>query len=249
MTTDRPVPPQQRPRRPLLMDPAGAAQSDFAPPAPHQPAQPPVDPPRTPSVLAAPAPAPAPAARGSADSAFGPVSEVVRLSVRSTTARVDVVLPDRCTIAETLEAVLELSPPALRELAVAHGGWTLRGGDGRVLPSGATLVDLGVTDGSTLLLLGLDTAGSRRCTTTSPRPSPTRSRAMRRRGPTAPGRAVALRRGGAVRGRRSGGPAARRAAVGCGGAHPGRGDAWPPRWPPGCSPGARATTARHWPSG
>ncbi len=158
MTTDRPVPPQQRPRRPLLMDPAGAALSDFAPPAPHQPAQPPVDPPRTPSVLAAPAPAPAPAARGSADSAFGPVSEVVRLSVRSTTARVDVVLPDRCTIAETLEAVLELSPPALRELAVAHGGWTLRGGDGRVLPSGATLVDLGVTDGSTLLLLGLDTA-------------------------------------------------------------------------------------------
>ncbi len=154
MTTERPAAPQQRPRRPLLMDPAGAPHSGFAPPTVHQAAQPPPEPLFTPSILAAPAPP----AQEVAESAFGPVSEVVRLSVRAAAARLDLVLPDRCTIAEVLEAVLQLSPPALREQAIAHGGWTLRGADGRDLPSAATLLDLGIADGSTLLLLGLDTA-------------------------------------------------------------------------------------------
>ena len=150
---------QPEPRRPLLMDPAGARPSGFAPPTGG--AQP-----TGPSKFAAPAGASSILAGSAAagpvagslpgEAAFGPVSQVVRVSVRTASSRLDLVLPDRSTIAETLETVLELAPRSLREQAIAHGGWILRTADGQRLASSATLLDHGIVDGNTLYLAGVD---------------------------------------------------------------------------------------------
>ena len=165
-------------RRPLLMDPAGARPSGFAPPSVlGQPAgqQTPVGPPAagsagstpgtpatvvgTPSVLAGTA---VPSATGPVpgEASFGPVSQVVRVSVRTLSSRIDLVLPDRSTIAETLETVLELAPRSLREQAIAHGGWILRTAAGEPIPGSVTLLDQGIVDGATLFLTGIDAADS-----------------------------------------------------------------------------------------
>ena len=161
-------------RRPLLMDPAGTRPSGFAPPSvlatPASPQLPvptgqpattpvPVSTPGTPSVLAGPAGAPIAGAVPGAAS-FGPVSQVVRVSVRTLSSRIDLVLPDRSTIAETLETVLELAPRSLREQAIAHGGWILRTAAGEAIPGSVTLLDQGVVDGATLFLTGIDAADS-----------------------------------------------------------------------------------------
>jgi type VII secretion integral membrane protein EccD len=155
------------PRRPLLMDPAGPRPSGFAPPAAGSPA---------PGAPGAPTGGQVGNAAGSAvgrstvlgsgadaafvaepgAAAFGPVSQVVRISVRTASSRLDLVLPDRSTVAETLETVLELAPRSLREQAIAHGGWILRTAAGEALPGSMTLLDQGVVDGSTLFLTGVD---------------------------------------------------------------------------------------------
>lgn len=173
-------------RRPRLMDPAGARQSGFAPPAtlpesgqgpaPVAGAQavPPTPTPRTgPTLGSTPTPRSGtqsvlahrtpngPAAGGAAGAAsFGPVSQVVRVSVRTLSSRIDLVLPDRSTVTETLETVLELAPRSLREQAIAHGGWILRTAAGEAIPGSTTLLDQGIVDGSTLFLTGIDAAGA-----------------------------------------------------------------------------------------
>jgi type VII secretion integral membrane protein EccD len=193
------------PRRPLLMDPAGARPSGFAPPmspidvasslpaagraadpaaarsparrpsagpsagpsaspwAPGTGARPRPARPHTPSVLAGPTPTgttaddrPATVESARSDTLFGPVSRVVTISVRTPSSRIDLALPDRTTIAEVLETVLELAPRSLREQALAHGGWILRTVAGRPLPGSTTLLDEGVTGGTTLFLTGAD---------------------------------------------------------------------------------------------
>src|SRR6478735_2867047 len=120
--------------RPLLMDPAGARPPGFAPPtaSPWAPGAPTVaarpGPPNTHSVLAGPTPVtPAPTLPASrSEAAFGPVSRVVTISIRTPSSRVDLALPDRTSIAEVLETVLDVAPRSLREQALAHGGWILR---------------------------------------------------------------------------------------------------------------------------
>ncbi len=94
------------------------------------------------------------------EASFGPVSQVVRVSVRTLSSRIDLVLPDRSTIAETLETVLELAPRSLREQAIAHGGWILRTAAGEPIPGSVTLLDQGIVDGATLFLTGIDAADS-----------------------------------------------------------------------------------------
>jgi len=94
------------------------------------------------------------------ESSFGPVSQVVRISVRTLSSRIDLVLPDRSTVAETLETVLELAPRSLREQAIAHGGWILRTAAGEALPGSSTLLDQGIVDGATLFLTGIDATSS-----------------------------------------------------------------------------------------
>lgn len=113
----------------------------------------------TSSVLAATVAAPAVGARPG-EASFGPVSQVVRLSVRTASSRLDLVLPDRSTVAETLETVLELAPRSLREQAIAHGGWILRTAGGGVLAGSSTLLDQGVVDGTTLFLTGIDSTAN-----------------------------------------------------------------------------------------
>lgn len=117
------------------------------------------------SVLAGPTPivdstpvAPAPPTAGP-ESSFGPVSRVVMVSIRTPSSRVDLALPDRTTIAEILETVLDVAPRSLREQALAHGGWILRTAAGRPLPGSTTLLDEGIVGGTTLFLAGADTAG------------------------------------------------------------------------------------------
>ena len=90
------------------------------------------------------------------ESAFGPVSRIVTVSVRTPTSRIDLVLPDRTPVAEVLETVLDLAPRTLREQALAHGGWILRTAAGRPLPGSTTLLDEGITAGDTLVLIGAD---------------------------------------------------------------------------------------------
>ena len=167
-------------RRPLLMDPAGARPSGFAPP----------------SVLSQPAtgqpPAPGqpadrtgvghsrsrrrlPSARRRCWPATPSRRRPVRCRVRHrsdrsarwsgsvcghSSSRIDLVLPDRSTIAETLETVLELAPRSLREQAIAHGGWILRTAAGEPIPGSVTLLDQGIVDGATLFLTGIDAADS-----------------------------------------------------------------------------------------
>ena len=152
-------------RRPLLMDPPGARPSGFAPPSVlSQPAAAgipgtPAPAVGAPSVLAGTAVAPATGAVPG-EASFGPVSQVVRVSVRTLSSRIDLVLPDRSTIAETLETVLELAPRSLRERAIAHGGWILRTAAGEPIPGSVTLLDQGIVDGATLFLTGIDAADS-----------------------------------------------------------------------------------------
>lgn len=165
------------PRRPLLMDPAGARPTGFAPPtspwAPVAGTRPRPTPPPTRSRLAGPRPAdpedlagpvepdPGWPARPNVprpESAFGPVSRIVTVSVRTPTSRIDLILPDRTTAAEILETVLDLAPRSLREEALAHGGWVLRTAGGRPLPGATTLLDEGIAAGDTLVLAGADTA-------------------------------------------------------------------------------------------
>ena len=164
------------------MDPAGPRPSGFAPPSVLTPPQ------AAPAVPAGPAPgttlsptpsigpAMAPSAAGSVlapppnvvhgtggmagESSFGPVSQVARISVRTLSSRIDLVLPDRSTIAETLETVLELAPRSLREQAIAHGGWILRTAAGEAIPGASTLLDQGIIDGTTLFLTGIDAANT-----------------------------------------------------------------------------------------
>ena len=121
--------------------------------------------PHTPSVLAGPTPTgtvaghrSAPVEPGRPESAFGPVSRIVTVSVRTPSSRIDLALPDRTTMAEVLETVLELAPRSLREQALAHGGWILRTAGGRPLPGSTTLLDEGVAGGATVFLTGADTA-------------------------------------------------------------------------------------------
>ena len=142
-------------RRPLLMDPAGTRPSGFAPPSVLSSGHPAVGrrrdargfdagdrhrrrpPPRCwpePRAWAAAVPG---------EASFGPVSQVVRVSIRTLSSRIDLVLPDRTTIAETLETVLELAPRSLREQAIAHGGWILRTAAGEAIPGSSTLLDQG----------------------------------------------------------------------------------------------------------
>jgi type VII secretion integral membrane protein EccD len=164
-------------RRPLLMDPAGARPSGFAPPSVlGHPAtgQPPaagaasaagapassITAVGTPSVLAGTAVSPAAGSAVPGEASFGPVSQVIRVSVRTLSSRIDLVLPDRSTIAETLETVLELAPRSLREQAIAHGGWILRTAAGEPIPGSVTLLDQGIVDGATLFLTGIDAADS-----------------------------------------------------------------------------------------
>ena len=168
---------RQEARRPLLMDPAGARPSGFAPPsvlsAGHRPAAGRSSrvagrrPARRRSPTAAGAPhrccAGTPSQRRAGrrcpgEASFGPVSQVVRVSVRTLSSRIDLVLPDRSTIAETLETVLELAPRSLREQAIAHGGWILRTAAGEAIPGSSTLLDQGIVDGATLFLTGIDAA-------------------------------------------------------------------------------------------
>jgi len=152
--------------RPLLMDPAGARPPGFAPPtaSPWAPGAPTVaarpGPPNTHSVLAGPTPVtPAPTLPASrSEAAFGPVSRVVTISIRTPSSRVDLALPDRTSIAEVLETVLDVAPRSLREQALAHGGWILRTAAGRPLPGATTLLDEGIGNGTTLFLAGGDTA-------------------------------------------------------------------------------------------
>jgi len=152
--------------------PAGTPPTSTSPTptVPTQPptTQPPTAPPAPPgpvlgsstSVLA-PAPAVLPGTGGQAgDASFGPVSQVVRISVRTLSSRIDLVLPDRSTIAETLETVLELAPRSLREEAIAHGGWVLCTAAGEAMPGSSTLLDQGINDGATLFLTGIDAAAS-----------------------------------------------------------------------------------------
>lgn len=92
------------------------------------------------------------------ESAFGPVSRIVTVSVRTPSSRVDLALPDRTTIAEVLETVLQVAPRSLREQALAHGGWILRTAAGRRLAGSTTLLDERLGDGATVFLTGADTA-------------------------------------------------------------------------------------------
>ena len=169
-------------RRPLMMDPAGARPSGFAPPAALTAAQPTaaqaaptqgrpagavaaaegkaVQSAGPASVLAGPGVSGEIVNTAPAAASFGPVSQVVKVSVRTLTSRIDLVLPDRSTIAETLETVLELAPRSLREQAIAHGGWILRTAGGTAIPGSATLLDQRITDGTTLFLSGIDAADS-----------------------------------------------------------------------------------------
>ena len=80
--------------------------------------------------------------------------------MRTLSSRIDLVLPDRSTIAETLETVLELAPRSLREQAIAHGGWILRTAAGEAIPGASTLLDQGIVDGTTLFLTGIDASNS-----------------------------------------------------------------------------------------
>lgn len=176
------------PRRPFLMDPAGDRPSGFAPPAALADRESPADRrpgggappspwapgtarsprpgrPHTPSVLAGPTPVgraeqnrPDPVAPARAESSFGPVSRIVTVSIRTPSSRIDLALPDRTTLAEVLETVLDLAPRSLREEALAHGGWILRTSAGRPLPGSTTLLDEGIAGGATLFLTGADAA-------------------------------------------------------------------------------------------
>ncbi|MEP6560601.1 MAG: type VII secretion integral membrane protein EccD [Nakamurella sp.] len=165
------------PRRPLLMDPAGVRPSGFAPPAvltptptssvapstgsaPVVPAVAQVQQAGPASLLAGPGAAGGIARVDPGAASFGPVSQVVKVSIRTLSSRIDLVLPDRSTIAETLETVLELAPRSLREQAIAHGGWILRTAGGAALPGSTTLLDQGIVDGATLFLSGIDAADS-----------------------------------------------------------------------------------------
>ena len=118
--------------------------------------------PNTRSVLAGPTPGvdsvPAAAPVAGPASSFGPVSRVVTVSIRTPSSRIDLALPDRTSIAEVLEIVLDVAPRSLREQAMAHGGWILRTAAGRPLPGATTLLDEGMTGGTTLFLAGADTA-------------------------------------------------------------------------------------------
>lgn len=148
----------------VVTDPAPAgsvpASSVFAGPAPVGSvvsAPSPTVGPGTPSILAGPANRTgSTATTAPGEAAFGPVSQVVRVSIRTPSSRIDLVLPDRSTIAETLETVLELAPRSLREQAIAHGGWILRTADGGLLPGSTTLLEHGIVDGATLFLTGID---------------------------------------------------------------------------------------------
>ena len=85
-----------------------------------------------------------------------PDVRLVRLSIRTVLSRIDVVLPERCTFAEVLETILDLSPQSLRDNAVGHGGWVLRTAAGRLPDGDSTLAATGVLDGATLFLVGVD---------------------------------------------------------------------------------------------
>ncbi len=91
-----------------------------------------------------------------AESSFGPVSRIVAVSIRTPSSRVDLALPDRSTVAEVLETVLDVAPRSLREQALAHGGWILRTAAGRPLPGSTTLLEEGIGSGTTLFLAGAD---------------------------------------------------------------------------------------------
>lgn len=177
---------RSEPRRPLLMDPAGNRPSGFAPPAAGSPRSTASDggirtgpahaagptaatgspvqaagataPGGSSSVLAGGPVAAAAIGALPGEATFGPVSQVVRVSVRTASSRLDLVLPDRSTFAETLETVLEAAPRTLREQAIAHGGWVLRTAAGSAPAGSITLLDQGVVDGSTLFLTGVDAA-------------------------------------------------------------------------------------------
>ena len=144
---------------------APAQRLPASPWAPGAAAQPRPGRPHTPSVLAGPTPTGPPGGQRSAppetvrsESAFGPASRIVTVSVRTPSSRIDLALPDRTTLAEVLETVLELAPRSLREQAMAHGGWILRTAAGRPLPGSSTLLDEGVAGGATVYLAGADTA-------------------------------------------------------------------------------------------
>ena len=122
------------------------------------------------------------------ESSFGPVSRVVTVSIRTPSSRVDLALPDRTTIAEVLETVLDVAPRSLREQALAHGGWILRTAAGRPLPGSTTLLDEGITGGTHAVPgRGRHRRDLRWSTTTSPMRSPTRCGRTARRGRPAPG--------------------------------------------------------------
>ncbi|HEY5880855.1 MAG TPA: type VII secretion integral membrane protein EccD [Nakamurella sp.] len=112
----------------------------------------------TPGVDSVPAAVPAAEPVAGPASSFGPVSRVVTVSIRTPSSRIDLALPDRTSIAEVLEIVLDVAPRSLREQAMAHGGWILRTAAGRPLPGATTLLDEGIAGGSTLFLAGADTA-------------------------------------------------------------------------------------------
>lgn len=158
---------------------AGPAPADARPPDRSPAHRPPVSPwapgsaapprparPHTPSVLAGPTPTGSPTATRTgqgpeparAESSFGPVSRIVTVSVRTPSSRIDLALPDRTTMAEVLETVLDLAPRSLREQALAHGGWILRTAAGRPLPGSTTLLDEGIAGGATVFLTGADAA-------------------------------------------------------------------------------------------
>jgi type VII secretion integral membrane protein EccD len=144
---------------------APARRPPASPWAPGAAAQPRPTRPHTPSALAGPTPTGPPGGHRSAppetvrsESSFGPASRIVTVSVRTPSSRIDLALPDRTTMAEVLETVLELAPRSLREQAMAHGGWILRTAAGRPLPGSSTLLDGGVAGGATVYLTGADTA-------------------------------------------------------------------------------------------
>ena len=149
------TPPSAPPTAPGGLPPGSTAATIVGPPA--TPSV--LAPTTTGSVLAPPAPH-LPGTVMAGEASFGPVSQVVRISVRTLSSRIDLVLPDRSTIAETLETVLELAPRSLREQAIAHGGWILRTAAGEAIPGSSTLLDQGVVDGATLFLTGIDAADS-----------------------------------------------------------------------------------------
>jgi len=87
--------------------------------------------------------------------AFGPVSEVLRLSIATPVNQIELILPDRTTVIDALGAALDSAPLSVREQAVARGGWALRTATGVRLDNAATLLDQQISDGTTLYLFGL----------------------------------------------------------------------------------------------